>query len=147
MGCPAPSGKCADRSTQQETRHVVHRRFHDCGSHCHQADVIEHARHFDTLFIELGATHVIEGRGDNMPDGKVTDPRTPHEREKKGDFDRVERLAGFTREEMKQKLELKKEGKCSCGAKDIRCKTMCGTTLGPDAKEPDPKNRILHKND
>ena len=73
MGCPAPSGKCADRSTQQETRHVVHRRFHDCGSHCHQADVIEHARHFDTLFIELGATHVIEGRGDNMPDGKVTD--------------------------------------------------------------------------
>lgn len=81
------------------------------------------------------------------PDGKVTDPRTPHEREKKWDFDRVERLAGFTREEMKQKLELKKEGKCSCGAKDIRCKTMCGTTLGPDAKEPDPKNRILHKND
>ena len=75
MGCPAPSGKCADRSTQQETRHVVHRRFHDCGSHCHQADVIEHARHFDTLFIELGATHVIEGRGDNMPDGKVTDFR------------------------------------------------------------------------
>lgn len=75
MECPAPSGKCADRSTQQETRHVVHRRFHDCGSHCHQADVIEHARHFDTLFIELGATHVIEGRGDNMPDGKVTDFR------------------------------------------------------------------------
>ena len=36
---------------------------------------IDHARHFDTLFIELGATHVIEGRGDNMPDGKVTDFR------------------------------------------------------------------------
>ena len=71
----------------------------------------------------------------------------PKQREKKWDFSRVERIAGFTREEMKKKLELKKQGKCTCGARDIRCKTMCGTTVGPGAKEPDPKNRILHKND
>ena len=36
---------------------------------------IEHARHFDSLFIELGATRVIEGWGDDVPDGKVTDFR------------------------------------------------------------------------
>ena len=36
---------------------------------------IEHARHFDTMFIELGATRVIEGWGDDVPDGKVTDFR------------------------------------------------------------------------
>ena len=34
---------------------------------------IEHARHFDSLFIELGAIRVIEGWGDDVPDGKVTD--------------------------------------------------------------------------
>jgi len=36
---------------------------------------IEHARHFDPLFIELGAIRVIEGWGDDVPDGKVTDFR------------------------------------------------------------------------
>ncbi|MBT9487948.1 MAG: DUF1428 domain-containing protein [Rubrivivax sp.] len=36
---------------------------------------IDHARHFDTMFIELGATRVIEGWGDDVPDGKVTDFR------------------------------------------------------------------------
>ena len=36
---------------------------------------IEHARHFDALFIELGAIRVIEGWGDDVPDGKVTDFR------------------------------------------------------------------------
>jgi len=36
---------------------------------------IEHARHFDPLFIELGAIRVIEGWGDDVPDGKVTDLR------------------------------------------------------------------------
>jgi uncharacterized protein YbaA (DUF1428 family) len=32
-------------------------------------------RHFDALFIELGATRVIESWGDDVPDGKVTDFR------------------------------------------------------------------------
>ena len=36
---------------------------------------IEHARHFDALFIELGAIRVIEGWGDDVPNGKVTDFR------------------------------------------------------------------------
>ena len=34
---------------------------------------IEHARHFDALFIELGAIRVLESWGDDVPDGKVTD--------------------------------------------------------------------------
>lgn len=37
---------------------------------------IEHARHFDSLFIELGALRVIESWGDDVPDGKVTDRKS-----------------------------------------------------------------------
>ena len=36
---------------------------------------IQHARHLDPIFIELGAIRVIEGWGDDVPDGKVTDFR------------------------------------------------------------------------
>ncbi len=36
---------------------------------------IEHARAFDPMFIEYGATRIIEGWGDDVPDGKVTDFR------------------------------------------------------------------------
>jgi uncharacterized protein YbaA (DUF1428 family) len=36
---------------------------------------IEHARHFDSMFIELGAIRVIEAWGDDVPDGKLTDFR------------------------------------------------------------------------
>src|SRR5690606_24452372 len=36
---------------------------------------IEHARQLDPIFIELGAIRVIEGWGDDVPDGKVTDFR------------------------------------------------------------------------
>ena len=36
---------------------------------------IEHAQHFDALFLELGATRVIESWGDDVPDGKLTDFR------------------------------------------------------------------------
>lgn len=36
---------------------------------------IDHARAFDPLFIEYGATRVIEGWGDDVPEGKVTDFR------------------------------------------------------------------------
>jgi len=41
----------------------------------HQQQFIEHARHFDALFIELGALRVIECWGDDVPDGKLTDFR------------------------------------------------------------------------
>ncbi len=36
---------------------------------------IEHAREADSVFIELGATRVVECWGDDVPDGKVTDFR------------------------------------------------------------------------
>ena len=36
---------------------------------------IDHARHFDALFLELGATRVIENWGDDLPDGELTDFR------------------------------------------------------------------------
>ncbi|HET7543957.1 MAG TPA: SUMF1/EgtB/PvdO family nonheme iron enzyme [Polyangiaceae bacterium] len=68
-------------------------------------------------------------------DDKPTDPRTPKQIKGKWGFERVERQAGFTKAEMIEKLKLKEQGKCTCGAKDIRCKTMCGTLLGPEAKD------------
>lgn len=73
------------------------------------------------------------------PDGKPNDPLTPKNKHDKWKMDRVERLAGFTVEQMKEKLELKKQGKCTCGERDIKCKTMCGTLLGPNAKDVDLK--------
>ncbi|RZS46742.1 DUF1428 domain-containing protein [Sphaerotilus mobilis] len=36
---------------------------------------IDHARHFDALFIELGALRVVECWGDDVPVGKLTDFR------------------------------------------------------------------------
>jgi hypothetical protein len=69
------------------------------------------------------------------PDGKVTDPRTPQQIEKKWTLEKVERSAGFTLDQMKQKLELISKDQCTCSAKDILCKTMCGTLLGPEAKD------------
>lgn len=36
---------------------------------------LEHARQLDPIFIELGALRVIEGWGDDVPDGKQTDFR------------------------------------------------------------------------
>ena len=68
-------------------------------------------------------------------DGAPNEPRTLKQLKEKWKFERVERMAGFTKQEMAQKLELKKQGKCECGEKDIRCKTMCGTLLGPSAKD------------
>lgn len=34
---------------------------------------IAHAREFDALFLEFGATRVVEGWGDDVPHGKLTD--------------------------------------------------------------------------
>ena len=76
------------------------------------------------------------------PDGEANDPRTPTQIRKKWKFDRVERLARFTTDEMKKKLELKKSGQCTCRATDRLCKTMCGTLLGPGAKDGDDSTRI-----
>jgi len=69
------------------------------------------------------------------PDGKATDPRTPRQHKDGWKFSRVESLARFGVAAMKEKLEQKKRGACTCKDKDILCKTMCGTLLGPGAKD------------
>lgn len=67
------------------------------------------------------------------PDGKATDPRTPRQIKQGWKIERVEKSAGFTIAQMREKLDLKKQGQCTCAAQDILCKTMCGTLLGPGA--------------
>jgi hypothetical protein len=67
------------------------------------------------------------------PDGKPTDPRTARQIEAGWKIEKVEKLAQFTVAQMRDKLELKRSGKCECAAHDILCKTMCGTLLGPGA--------------
>ena len=69
------------------------------------------------------------------PDGAPAEPLTGKQRKEKWKMDRVERIAGFTVAEMKETLKKKKDGKCTCGAKDTRCKTMCGTLLAPTVKD------------
>jgi hypothetical protein len=70
------------------------------------------------------------------PDGKPTDPRTPKQKKLKWSMERVERIAGFTQKDVERALALKaKQGHCDCRPKDIRCNTLCGTTLGPSAKD------------
>jgi hypothetical protein len=70
------------------------------------------------------------------PDGKPTEPRTPRQVRENWKFERVERSAQFTRDQMQKFLELKrKQGHCGCKPGDIRCNTMCGTLLGPGAKD------------
>jgi hypothetical protein len=69
------------------------------------------------------------------PDEKPTEPLTAKQRKEKWTMARVERSAGFTVDQMKEMLKKKADGKCTCGEKDIRCKTMCGTLLAPSAKD------------
>jgi hypothetical protein len=69
------------------------------------------------------------------PDGKATDWRTPRQIKENWKLERIERSAGFSLAEMKEKLEQKKAGRCECSDKDIRCKTMCGTLLAPSARD------------
>ena len=38
-------------------------------------EFVDHANAIDKLFLELGAVRVVEGWGDDMPDGKITDFR------------------------------------------------------------------------
>jgi hypothetical protein len=68
-------------------------------------------------------------------DGKPTEPLTPKQQKEGWKLQRVERIAGFTLDDVKKKLELKKRGECKCGERDVLCKTMCGTLLGPSAKD------------
>jgi hypothetical protein len=68
-------------------------------------------------------------------DGKENEPRTPKQVKANWKWERVEKSAGFTREEVREKLKEKKAGGCKCGDNDVRCKTICGTLLGAAAKD------------
>lgn len=70
------------------------------------------------------------------PDGEKTEPRTPRQQKEKWAFEKVERIAGFTRQDVKDALAKKaKQGNCGCRAKDVRCNTICGTLLGSEAQD------------
>ena len=68
-------------------------------------------------------------------DGKPTDPRTPKQIRAGWTMKTVERKAGFSVAEMKKKLALKRRGQCMCSARDIACKTQCGSLLGKGARD------------
>lgn len=69
-------------------------------------------------------------------DGKATDPRTPKQRKGNWKFEKVEQIAGFTRSDVHKALKTKADkGHCGCRPKDVRCNTICGTLLGPDARD------------
>jgi formylglycine-generating enzyme len=70
------------------------------------------------------------------PDGKSTEPRTPKQKKLKWGMERVERIAGFSQKDVQHALTLKaKQGHCDCRPRDVRCNTICGTLLGPGAKD------------
>jgi formylglycine-generating enzyme required for sulfatase activity len=72
-------------------------------------------------------------------DGRDTEPRTPKQIQASLSFDYVERLARFDTVAMREKLELKAAGNCSCPEHDSLCKTMCGSLLGPLATDAQPR--------
>jgi hypothetical protein len=67
------------------------------------------------------------------PDGAPTDPRTPKQMKAGTPFGTIERLARFGVSEMREKLKLIAQGRCTCAERDTLCKTMCGTLLGDNA--------------
>lgn len=71
------------------------------------------------------------------PEGAPTEPLTPKQRREGWDMKRVERTAGVSVEEMKEILRKKRGGQKDCGCKesDTRCRTLCGTLLGPEAQD------------
>jgi hypothetical protein len=76
------------------------------------------------------------------PDGKPNEPRTKKQIADSWNFSSVERLAQFTVDEMKEKLALKKQGRCDCAPGARLCRTMCGTLLGPNVKDGDDSTRM-----
>jgi hypothetical protein len=70
------------------------------------------------------------------PDRQPTDPRTVKQRKTNWKFEKVEQIAGFTRQQVQKALKTKAEkGNCGCSSGDVRCNTLCGTLLGPGAKD------------
>lgn len=77
-------------------------------------------------------------------DGPTTERRTAKQIRDGVTWARVEQIAGFTVEQMKQALDDKARGACTCEPSSIRCNTMCGTTLGPGAVDGSDATRVLH---
>ncbi len=77
-------------------------------------------------------------------DGPTPEGRTQKQLRDGVSWARVEQIAGFTVAEMKEALDRKARGECTCPPGNIRCNTMCGTTLGPGAVDGSDKTRILH---
>jgi formylglycine-generating enzyme len=77
------------------------------------------------------------------PDQQPTDPRTTKQRKDNWKFEKVEQIAGFTRAQVQKALKTKAEkGNCGCAKGEVRCNTICGTLLGPEAKDyPKPSKR------
>jgi hypothetical protein len=74
-------------------------------------------------------------------DGKPTDFRTARQRKEQWKLEQLERKAGWTLGEVKAKLSQKAAGE-SCGCDEvkgeqrrIKCRTICGQLLGPNAKD------------
>ena len=88
-------------------------------------------------------------------DGQPNEPRTAKQIKDGDKWQTIERLAGFTTEQMKVALELKQRGECHCHANQLPglklkgahylCDTMCGTLLAPGAKDGDDSTRVLHR--
>ncbi len=87
------------------------------------------------------------------PDGKKNDPRTPKQIKSKWKLSRLEFKAGMKLDVLKRVLASKERGRCDCtgvkGAwglsRNIMCKTMCGTLLGPGFKDGDDSTRVPHR--
>lgn len=89
------------------------------------------------------------------PDGAPNEALTAKQKKDGVKWKDVERLAGFTVEQMKRALELKRDGKCQCEGKMLAgekikgpaylCDTMCGTLLAPGAVDGSDKTRVPHK--
>jgi hypothetical protein len=89
------------------------------------------------------------------PDGKPNETLTYKQINDGTSWANIERLAGFTTDQMKQVLALKDKGECNCAGNSLPglslkgpsylCKTMCGTLLGPGAKDGDDSTRVPHK--
>jgi hypothetical protein len=69
------------------------------------------------------------------PDARPSEPRTEKQVKSGVSLNYIERMARFKVDEMREKLKLKSEGKCTCPEQDTLCKTMCGTLLGPGARD------------
>jgi uncharacterized protein YbaA (DUF1428 family) len=75
MARAAPSGGRAIRSTHRSDDMAYIDGFVIAVPTANKQKFIEHARQLDPIFIELGALRVVEGWGDDVPDGKLTDFR------------------------------------------------------------------------